>query len=388
MPLPVLIRMPRRTASGLIVVACALLVGAVSIASFPSRVPVPAPDRQPEDQALRRMIGQMLLVGFVGASPDAVDYETVLEQARKGEIGGVIYLGRNIRGLEDVRRLNEGLRRASEVPLLIAIDQEGGRIERLTDAVGFDEIPAAAAVSRAMSPEAAGKLYGSLASGLSSLGFNLNLGPVVDLDVNTENPVIGRLGRSFSDDPRRVEAYARAFVRAHRAQGVLTALKHFPGHGSSVGDTHDGAARVTSTWNAAELFPYEALIASGDADMVMSAHVINGKLSGPEDVPASLSRATLTGLLREEMRFGGVVISDDMQMAAIEDSTNFDEAVRQAVLAGNDILLFANDRHPDPMLPKRVAALLIEEAHRSPEMLDRIRKSHANVMRLKNRIAR
>lgn len=379
----------KRIALFLLVIACAALVGAVVEMPFQARLRMwPAPDGQFDDAALRRMIGQMLLVGFVGDRPDSGNYRTVLEQARRGEIGGVIHLGRNIHGLEEVRLLNEGLQQVSQVPLLIAIDQEGGRIERLTDSVGFSEVPSAAAVSRSMSPAAARKLYENLATALASLGFNLNLGPVVDLDVNPQNPIIGRLGRSFSDDPQQVEAYARAFVAGHRAKGVLTALKHFPGHGSSSGDTHDGAADVTWTWDETELFPYEALIASGDADMVMSAHVINGKLSCRNDVPASLSRATLTGILRERLNFRGVVISDDMQMAAIEDGLSFEKAVLQAVLAGNDILLFANDRRPDPTVPQKVASLLIEEAHGNSEMLERIRTSHANIMRLKAKIVR
>ena len=145
---------------------------------------------------------------------------------------------------------------------------------------------------------------------------------------------------------------------------------------------------MTRTWVEAELFPYRALIASGDAAMVMSAHVTNGRLSAREAVPATLSHATLTGLLREKLGFEGVVISDDMQMAAIAEGRSLEKAVRQAVLAGNDILLFANDRHPDPRVPEKVAAILIEEARRNPEMLDRIRASHANIMRLKGNLVR
>jgi beta-N-acetylhexosaminidase len=380
--------MPPRIAAYLLVIACASIIGAVHTAALPASSRAwSATGRQVDDADLRRMIGQMVLVGFVGSSPNAKGYRTVLKQAGEGKIGGVIYLGRNIRSLEQVRLLNEGLQRVSKVRLFIAVDQEGGRIERLTKAVGFEEIPSAAAVSRLMSPDEARKVYERLASGLARQGFNLNLGPVVDLNVNDANPIIGRLGRSFSDDPRRVGAYAKAFVEGHRAKGVLTALKHFPGHGSSASDSHTGAADVTRTWNKTELLPYRTLIASGDAEIVMSAHVINGNLSGRERVPSSLSSATLTTLLRESLRFKGVVISDDMQMGAIEERTNFEEAVREAVLAGNDILVFANDKHPDPLIPEKVAALLLEEAHRNPGMLARIRESHARVMRLKDKFA-
>ncbi|RWM48375.1 MAG: glycoside hydrolase family 3 protein [Mesorhizobium sp.] len=342
--------------------------------------------RAVEDGRLRQMIGQMVLVGFVGDSPDDDGYKRVVKQAEAGEITGVIYLGRNISSLEAVRQLNKGLQQYATAPLLVAIDQEGGRIQRLTGEVGFKEVPSEATVAKTMSPEEASVVYQDLASDLSSLGFNLNLAPVVDLNVNPSNPIIGKLGRSFSADPQKVEAYARAFIEAHRAKGVLTALKHFPGHGSSTKDSHKGIADVTKTWSDKELLPFKDLIASGDVDIVMAAHVINAKLAFSPDIPASLSRATLTVLLRDNMHFKGVVISDDMQMQAITDNVSFEDSVLRAVMAGNDILIFANDKHPDPEIPEKVAAILSEEARRNPEMLDRIKTSYENVMHLKRKL--
>lgn len=338
----------------------------------------------PEEPSLRHMIGQMLLVGFVGSSEEADGYRTVLQQAFEGKIGGVLYLGRNIRSLDSIRRMNEGLQGVSGTRLLIAIDQEGGHIERLTNAVGFEEIPSAASVSETLNPDAAKILYKKLGGGLASLGFNLNLGPVVDLNINPDNPIIGRLGRSYADDPKRVESYARAFVDGHRANGVLTSLKHFPGHGSSISDSHKGSADVTKTWKEAELLPYAALIASGHADMIMSSHVMNIRLSGHKRIPASLSPETLIDLLRGSLSFKGVVITDDLQMGAITASLGFEEAVRLAVLAGNDILVFANDKNPDPQIPEKVALVLVREAQNNPKMLERIRASYGNIMRLKS----
>lgn len=342
--------------------------------------------RTVEDEKLRRMIGQMVLVGFVGDSPDDDGYKRVVKQAEAGEITGVIYLGRNISSLDAVQQLNKGLQKDAATPLLIAVDQEGGRIQRLTSDVGFREVPSEATVAKTLSPDEAGAVYRKLASDLANLGFNLNLAPVVDLNVNPANPIIGKLGRSFSADPEEVELYAKAFVDAHRSKGVLTALKHFPGHGSSTKDSHKGMADVTKTWSDKELLPYKDLIESGDVDMVMAAHVINAKLSFSSDIPSSLSRATLTDLLRDKMHFKGVIISDDMQMQAIIDNVSFEDSVIRAVMAGNDILIFANDKHPDPAIPEKVAALLSEEARKNVEMLDRITKSYENVMRLKRKL--
>lgn len=336
------------------------------------------------DTIIRQMIGQMVLVGFVGNKPDDEGYKIVLDQAAQGRISGVLYLGRNIRSLKAVKDLNERLQSVSREPLLVAVDQEGGRIERLTKAVGFRESPSAASVAHTMEPDAAEVEYGKMAAGLASWGFNLNLGPVVDLNTNRANPIIGRLGRSYSPDEQKVSAYARAFVEGHRRNGMLTALKHFPGHGSSAGDTHKGIVDVTQSWSDSELAPYRDLIASGDAQMIMSSHVINRNIAGAEGTPASMSPATLAGLLRKALKFKGVIISDDLQMGAIINTRSFEDTVKQAVLAGNDVLVFANDKHPDPTIPDRISDLLLKEARANPTILNRIKESAGRVMRLKD----
>jgi beta-N-acetylhexosaminidase len=339
------------------------------------------------DQLLRRMIGQMVMVGYVGNKERDAGFQTVEEQAAKGRLTGVLYLGRNIRTLDGVKAMNQELQAsAGGLPLLIAVDQEGGRIERLTKAVGFHEIPSAASVAQSMNPSEAEAAYKKMAQQLAGLGFNLNLGPVVDLNTNPDNPIIGRLGRSFSADGETATDYGRAFVEGHRQAGVLTALKHFPGHGSSSGDTHKEVVDVSQTWKETELVPYEELIDSGDADMVMSAHVINRNIPGAETTPASMSPATLVGLLRKKLRFKGVVISDDLQMQAIASTMGFDDIVVRAVMAGNDILVFANDKHPDPTIPDRISDLLVKEACENPALMTRIQESYGRVVRLKSRI--
>jgi beta-N-acetylhexosaminidase len=338
------------------------------------------------DTVLRRMIGQMVLIGFVGDKIEDGGFQTVLHQAEEGKIGGVIYLRRNIRSLRAVGTLNATLQAVSDPPLFVAIDQEGGRIERLTKAIGFVEVPSAASIAETMPPEEAMKLYDGMAVGLAKIGINVNLGPVVDLNINPDNPIIGRLGRSFSAHGDTVSSYAKSFIQAHRSHGVLTSLKHFPGHGSSLADTHKGAADVSQTWSDQELQPYRELIASGDAEMIMSSHVINRNIAGADGTPASLSPATLIGLLRKELRFKGVVISDDLQMGAIAKTMSFDETVRRAVMAGNDVLVFANDKHPDPTIPDRISELLLKEARKNPTILARIQESHLRIIRLKEEI--
>jgi beta-N-acetylhexosaminidase len=347
----------------------------------------PSTRRQISDDQLRRMIGQMVLVGFVGDNPEAEGYRLVMKQAEKGQITGIILLKRNIQSMPSVQALNAGLQSASKVPLLISIDQEGGRIERLTSVIGFRETASAEKIARSMSETKAFKIYREMAGSLHNLGFNLNFGPVVDVNINPQNPIIGRLGRSFSADPQKVINYAMAFIKAHNEAHVLTALKHFPGHGSSKRDSHKGSADVTATWNESELEPYEIIIGLNEADMVMSSHVINGKLAGSR-MPSSLSAEILKKLLRGKLQFKGVVISDDMQMEAIASNYGFEDSVVKAVLAGNDILVFANDKHPDPLIPEKIADLLVKEAKTNPQMLSRIRDASTNIARLKKKIAR
>jgi beta-N-acetylhexosaminidase len=198
-----------------------------------------------------------------------------------------------------------------------------------------------------------------LAATLAQVGVNLNLAPVVDLDVNPEGPAIGAAGRSFSPDPAVVVAHARAFVEAHRRQGVLTTLKHFPGHGSAAADSHRSLPDVTGTWSTSELVPYRTLITEGLADAVMTAHVRHRGLD--PDWPATLSPAIVGGILRGELGFGGVVITDDLQMGAVAGEHSLQTAIRQALRAGADVLLFANNSpgaYDDQIAPRAVKTIL------------------------------
>lgn len=349
-----------------------------------------APSPSP-NTPLSQMIGQMIMVGFVGDTRTHPWFRDVLAQVEAGQVTGVLYLRRNIRNKIAVRAMNAALSRraGAKLPLLIGIDQEGGRIQRLTPRVGFSSTPSAHEISRTQTPEQAQATYEGLASGLRDWGFNLNLGPVVDVDINPVNPIIGRLGRSFSAQPLTVSRYAAAFIAGHRRHGVLTALKHFPGHGSSREDSHWSMADITQSWSESELVPYRALIAQGHADLVMSAHVRHANLDpAPERRPASLSPAILTKLLRNTLGFDGVVISDDMQMRAISNNYSFADAVKRAVLAGTDILVFANDRSPDKAIPNKVIALLTEEAKTSSKMRARIESAYRRIVNLKAKLQR
>ncbi|HEY8201331.1 MAG TPA: glycoside hydrolase family 3 N-terminal domain-containing protein, partial [Actinomycetota bacterium] len=267
---------------------------------------------------------------------------------------------RNVVSASQVRQLVAGLKDvAGDEPLLVAADQEGGRVARFSERYGFPPTSSAKELGRADDLTRTRAEAGLIAQTLAGLGVDLNLAPVVDLELNPEGPAIGAAGRSFSADPAVVVRHARAFVEAHRRRGVLTTLKHFPGHGSAAADSHRSLADVTGTWSAGELVPYRTLIAEGLADAVMTAHVLHRGFD--PHWPATLSPAIVSGILRSELGFGGVVLTDDLQMGAIAGEHGLQTAIRQALRAGADVLLFANNSpgtYDDEIAPRAVETIL------------------------------
>lgn len=336
---------------------------------------------------LDAMIGQMLMAGFRGFTVD--EDSAIVRDIRDRGLGGVILfdhdmlLGsgrRNIRSAEQVEKLIRDLQAQARIPLLVAVDQEGGKVQRLKRKYGFHETPAAAdmCADGEFNVRTAGYMIGS---NLSSVGFNLDFAPVVDVNVNPDSPAIGRLGRSFSSDPVRTAHCAGVFVdELHRA-GVLSCLKHFPGHGSAGTDSHAGLTDVTETWSEAELTPYRELIGSGRADMIMTAHIFNAKLD--PNYPATLSKKVVTGLLRKKLGFDGVVITDDMDMGAIADEYGRKEAVRLAIEAGADILLFGNNLSYDRRIAEKAHAIIRELVDHGIIPRSRIETSYNRILRLK-----
>jgi len=338
-------------------------------------------------QSLDEMAGQMVVVGFQGDGVEDAGVVALREQLAAEEIGGVIYLRTNVASLPAVRAINAALAEAAPGPLpFIMLDQEGGQVQRLTPSVGFAATPSARDVAR-QGLDAATALYADLGQRLAAQGFNVNFGPVVDLNLNPDNPVIARFGRAYGRDAATVAGFAAAFIAGHHAAGMGTALKHFPGHGSSLEDSHDGFVDVTDVWSPAELDPYRTLIAEGLADMVMVAHIYHADYAGGEaELPASLSPEWIDGVLRGDLGFDGVVISDDMEMGAIRSRFSLRETVLRAVLAGNDILLFSNTAAYHPELGSEIHAILVAEAEADPAFAARIEESYARILALKQRL--
>jgi len=285
--------------------------------------------------------------GFRGLHPSEAD--AVTGDIRNG-VGSVVLFdvdgpsgGERARNIESPSQLAELCAHlsaaAGSAPLLISIDMEGGLVCRLRERYGFTPTRSAQETGSSGDPQHTYEAAAGIADSLAAAGINLNLAPCVDVNVNPDNPIIGSKKRSYSADPEAVAEHAAAFIRAHRDRGILTCLKHFPGHGSSQGDTHVGFTDVTATWSRDELIPFRHLIEAGLVDAIMTAHVVNTRLDG---VPATLSKPIISDLLRHELGFDGVVISDDMGMGAIARRYGFGEALVSALHAGVDMLALAN----------------------------------------------
>jgi beta-N-acetylhexosaminidase len=339
-------------------------------------------------QSLEQMAGQMIIVGFTGDSADDPSVARVRDEIAAGTLGGVMYLKPNVASLGAVRRMNAAFRAASpDLPPFLTLDQEGGAVERLTKAVGFKEIPAAQGIANANSPAGAEAIYADMAGEVADLGFTVNFGPVVDINLNAKNQVIAKYGRAFGTTVSEVVPYAAAFIEAHRRAGLLTALKHFPGHGSSTADSHEGFVDITQSWEDIELAPYRELMNAGLADLVMVGHLYHSDYSsGDTRLPSSLSPEWISGVLRGQLGYQGVVVSDDLEMGAIREHFGLEETVTRAVRAGTDVLLFSNTAKPRGSLADEVRAILVAEAERDPGFRARIEESYARIVALKQRI--
>lgn len=290
----------------------------------------------------------MLIIGFDGQ--DIKQNETLKNQIKNG-LGGVILFDhyiddktkvKNILSPDQLKRLTSSLQSISSNPLMICIDQEGGKVARLKQQKGFQESISAKTIATLSNHEAK-KAYDNLASQLEELGINCNFAPLVDLGINKDSKIIYGLDRAYGDDTDTVVKYAEIFMDALSDHKIISVLKHFPGHGSAKDDSHEGFVDTTNSWDELELTPYKQLLHK--TNMIMSAHVFNAKLD--EKYPATLSYNINTKLLREKIGYDGVLITDDLQMGAIKEHFTKEKAIELAINSGADMLMYCNQLGDD-----------------------------------------
>ena len=322
----------------------------------------------------RDKIGQLFLIGFTGTSvtPDLASF------LKEYKPGGVILFSRNLESVDQIVQLTNDLQRSSlHSPLLIAVDQEGGRVSRLPK--GFTIFPPCEVLGRCNSTELAYAAAATIAKELLAVGINMNMAPVLDVNSNPDNPVIG--DRAFGSTPDLVSELGWATAAGLQDHQVVACGKHFPGHGDTNADSHKELPIVEvprERLDLIELPPFRHAVAQGVAS-VMTAHVLYRALD--EKLPATLSSMIITDLLRHNMRYDGMVLTDDLEMHAIIDHYGIEDAAVRAVLAGCDVLLICKDRD------REVAAFTaIEQAVASGTIsIERLNLSVARIARIKER---
>ena len=325
---------------------------------------------------IRKIIGQKLCIGFDGP----VITPEFRELVRTYKIGNVILFRRNVISPDQLRCLTRDLKELilteTGIPAIIAIDEECGKLSRL-DHIGL-QTPDAMDIGSSGDPGKAFEIAAAIGAELKDFGINMNLAPVLDVNSNPKNPVIGV--RSFGTDPGTVSDFGAAYMFGLRSQGILACGKHFPGHGDTDTDSHIGLPVVSKTREETEkmeLIPFRRAIAEG-IGAIMSAHVVFPALD-PERIPSTLSRPVITGLLRQEMKFSGVIISDCMEMDAVRALYGTPVSVLKGMQAGIDIALICHT--PERQLR---SAELLESSYRDGSLsLSEARESLDRILRMK-----
>ena len=331
-----------------------------------------------EAATVEKMAGQLMVVGFPGASAGDKSAKALAKHIAAGRAGGALFLRHNVKSGKASKAMARTFM-ASSSRCLNAIDQEGGKVQRLGSKHGFSPIPTAQWVAGNKSVEEARAIYAQAGRELRSAGFNLNMAPSVDVH-DPKNPVIGKYGRSFSTDVERIAAYAGAFVDGFAGARVACSIKHFPGHGSSRGDSHDGFVDITNTWSKDELVPFQRL--AGKAPMIMGGHLFHPQFSNGKS-PVTFSSKALVTKLRKGLGYKGIILTDDLDMGAIRKSFQLKEAIILALAAGNDLLLLSNSLNYDEDLAPNAVSWISSAVKEGRISQGQIKAAYNRVMRAK-----
>ena len=264
------------------------------------------------------------------------------EALEKYPVGGLIYFKQNIQSKDQITEMLANTTAMSKYPIFLAVDEEGDSVARVADALGLDKIASAASLGETENPDNAYEAYKQVGTYLMEYGFNLNFAPVADVLTNSDNDAIGK--RSFGSDADIVSSMVASSVKGLEETGVTACIKHFPGQGDADGDTHDGLAtteRTIEQLRETELKPFAAGIEAG-TQMIMVGHIAVPSVTG-DNTPASLSKDVVTDILREEMGYNGVVITDALNMSAISEYYDSAQAAVMALKAGADMVLMPED---------------------------------------------
>lgn len=331
--------------------------------------------------SLQEMIAQMIMVGFEGTKKEDKWVRQIRIDINKQRIGGILLFDRNIKSPEQLKALTSNLQLKTPLPTLIAIDQEGGLVTRLTKEKGFRTYPSARKVGENKNIGETYKLYKEMAKYLKSFGINYNLAPVVDITSLTSG---FQKKRTFNKYPSIITSYAQSFVDAFKEENVLTSLKHFPGYGNAASDTHKIITDTTQSWSFDELMPYFYLIQSKNIQSIMVGHTYLKRFD--TQYPSSLSYEIVTEILRKQMKYDGVVISDDLLMKGIGKEFDIKKRIILSIKAGVDILIFSDYFLLGKSTPKAVMETILEAINQGKISKDRIKQSYLRIVKMKSLI--
>lgn len=356
-------------------ICLALLLSTFSVASA-----------QNDNVPLREKVARMLIIGFRGTEIN--DNSPVVVDLTERKVGGIIFFEHNITPVEKkldskgrFKTMCEKIKELADYPIIISIDQEGGKVNRLKTKYGFAPSVTQEYLGKLDNEDSTRYYSGVTAQQLRDLGLNTNFTPCVDVIVNPNCPVIAKVGRSFSNDEHKVIEHGEYVIDEHNRKGIITAIKHFPGHGSSAADSHDGFTDVTNSWQELELEPFKALLADESQNMVMISHVFNRNID--DKYPATLSDKTINGLLRQEIGWDGIVITDDMHMKAITDHYSLKESLTLTINAGSDMIILSSNipGNTSPISQQAIDAIM-EQIEAGVITEDRINESFARINKL------
>jgi beta-N-acetylhexosaminidase len=325
---------------------------------------------------LEYKLSQMFMLGI----PGVVLEKATQEFLKDYRPGGIIYFAHNYESPALINEFSENIQRTrgeNGPPLFIAVDHEGGKVQRFPKP--FTHFPEPVVIGACDSPKLAFQVAEVMAKELLAVGVNINFYPLCDIHTKANNPIIGR--RAFGTTPEIVEKISSAMVRGFAANGMVSTVKHFPGHGDTTVDSHKALPRVDQSWEELlqrEIKPYVKCI-KGRVDMIMTAHILNPELDPV--YPATLSFTTLTNKLRNELRFQKIIITDDMQMEAITQHYGAEDAIDLAIKAGSDIILYR-----DLELGRQAmdtAFRFLKEGRIDPAQ---VHASYARIMEVKQRV--
>jgi beta-N-acetylhexosaminidase len=342
-------------------------------------------------KTLDQKIGQLMIAGFrenkISKTSDISKY------IRDYNISGVILydedmekggsFSRNINSPNQLKNLSKSIQNNVDNPIFISIDQEGGKVSRLKEEYGFPSFPSWQEIGKLDDISETKKLAESLANHLNYCGINLNYAPVLDLDYG-QKTYIGNAQRALSKNPKKIIEHSSILIKTLKKKNIFSCVKHFPGQGSGLGDTHQGIDDISNTWSKQELIPYETMINSGILDMVMISHVFHRLYDS--NLPASLSKNIATELLRKKLHFEGVIICDDPSMKAISNNYSLEDTFTYMINAGIDIFCLGNNLGFDPYYVPKCVQAIKEGINKKKISIEKIEQSILRINKLKDKL--